>query len=66
MNVLTHTIPLGTQESGMQFVALQSGREESLPSIGRGEKWKNTEKKESKKERGMFTELYRGEQKKQR
>jgi len=30
----------------------------------KGKKWKNTEPKESKKERGMFTELYQGKKKK--
>lgn len=46
----------------MQFVALQSGKEESLPSIGRG-KMEEHSKEREQKEKGMFTELYQGKQK---
>ncbi len=62
-NEYTYThILLASQWSGMQFVALQSGREESLPSIGRG-KMEEHRKEREQKERGMFTELYQGKQK---
>lgn len=45
-NEYTNThIQLATQWSGMQFVALQSGREESLPSIGRTQKRKRAKRK---------------------
>lgn len=43
----------------MHFVALHGGREESLPSTGRENKWRDTEKKESTKRKACLKSYIR-------
>lgn len=56
-------IRLATQWSGMQFVALQSGREESLPSIGREKNGRTQNRKRAKKKEAFLQSYIRAKRK---